>query len=144
MTISTYSWLVIRCTGRIEQWRLVRQGAADYVFLYNNSWCMISKKVSSYCYPEVEYIMISCRPHYLQREYTSVFFVTVNIPPQSEVGTKIALNEPNFYQHVKCASKGERTLDHLYSTHRDAYKALPRTPFGKSDHNSILLLTSKN
>ena len=31
------------------------------------------------------------------------------------------------------------TLDHLYSTHRDAYKALPRPPFGKSDHNSILL-----
>ena len=27
-----------------------------------------------------------------------------------------------------------------YSTHRDAYKALPRPPFGKSDHNSILLI----
>ena len=33
----------------------------------------------------------------------------------------------------------EKTLDHLYSTHRDAYKALPRPPFVKSDHNSILL-----
>ena len=32
----------------------------------------------------------------------------------------------------------EKTLDHLYSTHRDAYKALP--PFGKSDHNTILLI----
>jgi hypothetical protein len=30
-------------------------------------------------------------------------------------------------------------LDHLYSTHRNAYKALP-CPFGKSDHNSILLI----
>ena len=30
------------------------------------------------------------------------------------------------------------TLDHLCSTHRDAYKALPRPTFGKSDHNSIL------
>ena len=28
----------------------------------------------------------------------------------------------------------------LYSTHRNAYKALPRHPFGKSDHNSILLI----
>ena len=44
---------------------------------------------------------------------------------------------PHFYQHVKCATEGRETLDHLYSTHRDAYKALPRPPFGKSDHNSI-------
>ena len=27
-----------------------------------------------------------------------------------------------------------------YSTHRDPYIALPRPPFGKSDHNSILLI----
>ena len=31
-------------------------------------------------------------------------------------------------------------LDQLYSTHRDAYRALSRPPFGKSDHNSILLI----
>jgi hypothetical protein len=42
------------------------------------------------------------------------------------------------YQRVKCATRGKRTLDHLYSTHRDAYKAHP--PFGKSDHNSIFLI----
>jgi hypothetical protein len=47
---------------------------------------------------------------------------------------------PDFYQHVKCATRGKITLDYLYSTHRDAYKALPRPPFGKSDHNSILLI----
>ena len=35
--------------------------------------------------------------------------------------------------------EGEKTLDHLYYTHRDTYKALPRPPFGKSDHNTILL-----
>ena len=37
-------------------------------------------------------------------------------------------------------NKGEKILGHLYSTHRDAYKALPRPPFGKSDHNYILLI----
>jgi hypothetical protein len=46
---------------------------------------------------------------------------------------------PNLYQHIKCATRGKKTLDHLYSTHRDhtqrAHKALPRPPFGKSDHN---------
>jgi cell division septation protein DedD len=37
-----------------------------------------------------------------------------------------------------------KTVDHLYSTQRDAYKALPHPPFGKSDHNSILLLPAYN
>jgi hypothetical protein len=41
---------------------------------------------------------------------------------------------------LKCATRRKKTLDHLYSTHRDAYKALPRPPFGKSDHNYILLI----
>jgi hypothetical protein len=47
---------------------------------------------------------------------------------------------PIFYQHDKCATREEKILDHLYSSHRDAYKALPRPPFGKSNHNSILLI----
>ena len=49
---------------------------------------------------------------------------------------------PNFYQHGKCATRGKIPLDHLYSTHRDANKAHPRPPFGKSDHNYILLITA--
>ena len=32
---------------------------------------------------------------------------------------------PNFYQHVTCATRREETLDLLYSTHRNKYKALP-------------------
>jgi hypothetical protein len=34
----------------------------------------------------------------------------------------------------------KKTVYHLYSTQRDTFKALPRPPFGKSDHNSILLI----
>ena len=45
------------------------------------------------CLPEVEYLMISCRPHYLPREFSSVFFGAVYIPPQTDAGTKTALNE---------------------------------------------------
>jgi hypothetical protein len=37
-------------------------------------------------------------------------------------------------------SEEKQTPDHLYSTHRDAYQALPRPPFGKSDKNDILLI----
>ena len=36
--------------------------------------------------------------------------------------------------------EGKKTLDHLYSTHRDPYKALAHPPFEKSDHNYILLI----
>ena len=68
------------------------RGGSLCIFV-NNSWCTISKEVSRYCSPEVEYLMISCRPHYLQREFSSVFFVAIYIPPQSEDGTKTALNE---------------------------------------------------
>ena len=47
---------------------------------------------------------------------------------------------PNFYQHVKCITRWKIILDPLYSTHREAYKAHPCAPFGKSDHNSIFLI----
>ena len=99
------------------------------------------KDVSSYCSPEVEYFMISCRPHYLPREFSSVFFIAVYIPPQTDAGTKTSLNQlykainkqenahpeatllvagdfnagklksvlPNFYQHVTCATRGEKS-----------------------------------
>jgi hypothetical protein len=47
-----------------------------------------------------------------------------------------------FYQHIDCSTRAGNTLDHCCSNFCDAYKALPRPPFGKSDHDSILLLPS--
>jgi hypothetical protein len=44
---------------------------------------------------------------------------------------------PISYQLYHLCNK---TLGHLYSTHRSAYKALPHPPYGKSDHNYILLI----
>jgi hypothetical protein len=38
----------------------------------------------------------------------------------------------------KCMLPWRPLQNYLYSTHRDVYIALPRPPFGKSDHNSIL------
>ena len=62
----------------------------------NNSWCSISniKNISRLCSLELEYLMISCRPYYLPREFSSVFFAAVYLPPQTDVDTKAALNEP--------------------------------------------------
>ena len=127
----------------------------------NNSWCVMSdiKEVLRYCSPEIEYLIISCRPHYLPREFTSILFLAVYLSPQTDAGTKTALNDlykaiskqenahpeaallvagdfiagklksvlPHFYQHVTCAN-------------RNTYKALLCPPFGKSDHNYILLI----
>ncbi len=47
---------------------------------------------------------------------------------------------PKYFQHIAISTRGDRVLDHCYSPFRDAYKSLPRPPFGKSDHSSVLLL----
>ena len=87
MTLRTESRWVIQSFGKTEQQPLVRHRVGAYAW-----WCTISKEVSKFCSPEVEYLMISCRPHYLPREFSSVFFVALYIPPQSKVGTKTTLN----------------------------------------------------
>ena len=105
--------------------------------------------------------MKSCTPNYLPREFSCVLYIAVHIPPQTDSGTKTALNElytaiskqENAHPEAallltwdflpacfKCATRGKIPLDHLYSPHRAVYKALPRPPFGKSDQNSILLI----
>jgi len=47
---------------------------------------------------------------------------------------------PKYFQHVTINTRGHRILDHCYTSFRDAYKSLPRPPFCKSDHSSVLLL----
>ena len=37
--------------------------------------------------------MVSCRTHYLPRKFSSVLFVAVNLPPQTNAGTKTALKQ---------------------------------------------------
>ena len=52
----------------------------------NNSWCEMSniKDVSMYCSPEVEHIMKNCSTNYLPREFSSILFVAVYLPPQTD------------------------------------------------------------
>lgn len=54
---------------------------------------MKSKEASTFCSPEVEYLMINCRPHFLPREFSSILFVAVYLPPQTDAGTKTALSQ---------------------------------------------------
>jgi hypothetical protein len=37
--------------------------------------------------------MINCRPHFLPREFSSIFFIAVYLPPQTDAGTKTELSE---------------------------------------------------
>jgi len=46
----------------------------------------------------------------------------------------------NFRQHITCATRGERSLDHCYTPFKRGYKAAPLPPFSKSDHVTIFLL----
>ncbi len=111
-----------------------------------------------------------CRPFWLPREFTAIIITAVYIPPQANTDQALKelyriiseqetahpdaafvvtgdFNKANFrtiapkyFQHVTINTRGDRTLDHCYTPFRDAYKSLPRQPFGKSDHSSVLLL----
>ena len=70
----------------------------------NNSWCTKSKEVSRFCSPEVEYIVINSRPHYLPREFSAILFVAVYLPPQTDAETKTTLSQ--LYKEI---SKQETT-----------------------------------
>ncbi len=126
--------------------------------------------IKSFCSPDLEFHMLLCRPFWLPREFTAIIITAVYIPPQAntdqalrELYGNISEQEtahpdaafiitgdfnkanfrtiaPKYFQHITINTRGDRVLDHCYSPFRDAYKSLPRPPFGKSDHSSVLLL----
>ncbi|KAI4875686.1 hypothetical protein NFI96_029413 [Prochilodus magdalenae] len=46
---------------------------------------------------------------------------------------------PAFFQCVDCPTRKNRTINLLYANVRDAYRATPLPPLGKSDHNLVFL-----
>lgn len=47
---------------------------------------------------------------------------------------------PNFYQHVGFATRGENTLDLVYTNIKKAFRAAPRPYLGSSDYPSVKLI----
>ncbi len=47
---------------------------------------------------------------------------------------------PKFHQHVNFATRGNNTLDFVYTTEKNAYKAVPRSHLRHSDHISVMLI----
>ncbi len=128
------------------------------------------QSIKSFCSPDLEFHTLLCRPFWLPREFTAIIITAVYIPPQAntdqalrELYGNISEQEtahpdaafiitgdfnkanfrtiaPKYFQHVNINTRGDRILDHCYTSFRDAYKSLPRPPFSKLDHSSVLLL----
>lgn len=47
---------------------------------------------------------------------------------------------PNYYQHIDFPTRGNSTLYHRYTPFGNGYKGFSRHPFGKSDHDAIMLI----
>ena len=156
-------------TNRYKHLSAKRKGGG-VCFMNNESWCKHNsiQELKSFCSPNLEFLTIKCCPYYLPRELSSVIVTAVYIPPQADTTTVLKelhwtlckletiypeaafivagdLNKAweqgylNSNQHINCSTRRGNTLDHCYSNFHDA---VPRTPFGKSDHDAILLLPS--
>ncbi len=130
----------------------------------NKEWCNNAVVVTKHCSSLVEFMFVKCRPFYLPREFTAIVIVAVYIPPCANAKDALrelysAISEqqtnnpdsffiiagdfnhanlktvlPKFYQHVNFATRGNNTLDFVYTTEKNAYKAVPRPHLGYLDH----------
>ncbi|XP_049329182.1 uncharacterized protein LOC125790231 [Astyanax mexicanus] len=57
-------------------------GGGVCVFV-NNAWCRDVQTVHQHCSPDVEFLLLKCRPHYLPREFSAVFLCSVYIHPRA-------------------------------------------------------------
>ncbi|KAI2646667.1 hypothetical protein H4Q32_027929 [Labeo rohita] len=136
----------------------------------NKGWCNNAVVVTKHYSSLVEFMFVKCRPFYLPREFTAIVIVAVYIPPCTNAKDALrelysAISEqqtnnpdgffiiagdfnhanlksvlPKFYQHVNFATRGNNTLDLVYTTVKNAYKAEPRPHLGYSDHISVMLI----
>lgn len=121
----------------------------------NNSWCTSTAVVDKLCSPDLEFMLLKCRPFHLPREFTAVCICAVYIPP--DANAKLALTQlqdsinnslvahldsvfiaaedfnptdlktvlSKFHRNVKCAMH--------------AYKAQAYPHLGMSDHLALML-----
>ncbi|XP_073669588.1 uncharacterized protein [Paramisgurnus dabryanus] len=136
----------------------------------NKDWCTNSTVIDKYCSPDIELLVVKCRPFYLPREFTVAVVTAVYIPPDADRNSAlghalIAIDKqqnnypegifivagdfnhvnlktvlPSFDQHVKCATRGNNILDCVYSNIKKGYRAFPLTHLGQSDHLSLSLI----
>ncbi|XP_047190020.1 uncharacterized protein LOC118312363 isoform X2 [Scophthalmus maximus] len=136
----------------------------------NKAWCTDSVIVGRHCSANLEFLMVKCRPFYQPRELSSTIVTAVYIPPDAdakaamnELYTAISKQQtahpeaafivagdfnhsnlktvlPKFHQHVSCNTRGNKTLDHVYTNIAGAYTTTPLPHLGQSDHLSLFLI----
>ena len=137
-------------------------------FYVSNEWCSDLTVIAELCSPDLELLVIHCKPFYSPREISSIILACVYVQPQAHADTAQQLladqitevenkfpnstlfvmgdfnhtdlrsELPKYHQLVRCATRGERTLDQCYSTIKEAYRAC--APLGNSDHSVIKLI----
>ena len=142
-------------------------GVCIYV---NEKWCKNVTIKDSYCDDNLEYLTVSCRPFYLPREFNNIIITVAYVPPNGDYklaaellancvsnmddqcpkginiltgdfnGCNVSELLPNYYQYVKCATRGSNILDLVFCNVKQAFKILKRPPLGNSDHNMLLCL----
>ena len=110
-----------------------------------DSWGTNTITVSNHCSPNLEFMTVKCRPRYLPREFNVVLITAVYIPPDANASAALSqLHDtissqqslypeavhiiagdfnhanlkvvlPRLYQHVTCATRGDTTLDKVYT-----------------------------
>nr|XP_054598774.1 uncharacterized protein LOC129163848 [Nothobranchius furzeri] len=157
--VSLPGFLTVRADRDLKRGRKRKGGGV--AVLVNNRWCHpghVSVKCRL-CSPDFELLAVSCRPYYLQREFTSVAIAENACDAISSVVTKLQTQHPNafvaisgdfnhdslsaiiltFQQFVSCSTRENKTLDLCYANVKDAYMSKTRPPLCQSDHNFVFL-----
>ncbi len=120
------------------------------------------------CCPDLEVLLINCKPFYLPREICSFILECLHSTASTRElsfyrktrwsdhrdrtttpNVLIILGDfnkanlsrelPNYRQHVTCPTRDSNILDHSYTAIKDAYHSCPRTALGLSDHCLFIL-----
>lgn len=146
-----------------------KKGGGLCVYIHQK-WCSDVDLIETYCSAELEYMLLKYRPFYLPQEISVVVVAAVYIPPRADISKALDIlyvaisrqltkhpdcvvvvaddyNQanlksvfPKFTQNVKVATRGNNTLDHVYTNIKDAYKSIRCPHIGQSDHVSLLLV----
>uniref|UniRef100_A0A665UD53 Reverse transcriptase domain-containing protein n=1 Tax=Echeneis naucrates TaxID=173247 RepID=A0A665UD53_ECHNA len=133
----------------------------------DNRWCTNVTVKDTHCSPDIEYMMLQCRPFFLCREFTSVVIIAVYVPPQANAKDsmemlQLSINKhlaaqadsviivagdfnhanlksvlPKFHKYVNFPTREKNILDQVYCNISNAYKASPLPHLGLSDHLSL-------
>lgn len=146
-----------------------KQRGGALVIYTNNSWCRDAAAVSTHCSPHVELLTVKCRLFYVPLELTAVIITAGYVPPSANVKEATAelyntiteqqkahpdaffiaagdFNQaslasvlPKFHQHVDIATRGNNTLDLVYTNIKGSYRATALPHVDKSDHLAVML-----